>query len=78
MRSMFKKREVRLELLTGIDMLLIVGIIICHAIHRHPKANNKYIKSSDKNKESSCLMYLDKNNLYGCAMSQKLLINLHF
>ena len=37
-------------------MLLMIekGIIggICHAIHRHAKANNKYIKDHDKNKES--------------------------
>ena len=26
---------------------------VCHAIHRHVKANNKYIKNYDKNKESS-------------------------
>ena len=71
------------ELLTDIDMLLMVekgtrgGIY--HAIHRYAKANNKYIQKKkekkDKNKESSYLMYLDANNLYGWEMSQKLLLD---
>ena len=56
MASSFKKNEVTLELLTDIDMLLMVkkGIRggICHAIHRYAKANNKYMKDYDKNKES--------------------------
>ena len=38
---------------------------ICHAIHRHAKANNKYMKNYDKNKKSSYIPYLDANNLYG-------------
>ena len=48
---------------------------ICHAIHRHAKANNKYMKNYDKNEESSCIQYLDASNLYGWAMSQKLRVN---
>ena len=44
---------------------------ICHAIHRYAKANNKHMTNYDKNVESSCLIYLDGNNLYGWAMSQK-------
>ena len=73
---MFKKTEIKLELLTDVNRLLIVqkGIRggVCYAIHRYAEANNKYVKNYGKNKESSCLMYLDTNNLYGWVMSQKL------
>ena len=48
---------------------------ICHAIHRYAKADNKYMKNYDKNKESSYLMCVDANNLYEWAMSQKLPVN---
>ena len=48
---------------------------ICHSIHRHAKANNKYMKNYDKNEESSSIQYLHMNNLYGWAMSQKLPVN---
>ena len=75
----FKKIVIKLELLTDVDMLLIVakGIKggICHSVHKYAKANNKYMKNDDKNKESSYVQYLDANNLYGWAMSQKLSIN---
>ena len=56
-QAALKKTEVKLELLTDIDMLLLIekGIRggICHAIHEYKKANNKYMKDFDKNKESS-------------------------
>ena len=29
----------------------------CHSIYRYGKANNKYMKGDDKNKESSYLQY---------------------
>ena len=71
-----KKTEVELELLTNIEMLMMIekGIRdgICHAIHRYTKANNKYMKNYDKNVISSYLMYLDAKGLYGWEMSQKL------
>ena len=41
---------------------------ICHSIHRHAKANNKYMKNI-------YIQYLDANNLYDWAMSQKLPVN---
>ena len=78
-QACLKKTSIKLELLTDYDMLLMVeeGIRggICHSIHRHAKANNKYMENYDENKESSYIQYLDANNLYGWAMSQKLPVN---
>ena len=48
---------------------------LCQTIHRYAKANNKQMNNYDKSIESSSLMYLDANNLYGWAMSQKLPVN---
>ena len=78
-QACLKKTGVELELLTDYDMLLMIeeGIRggICHAVHRHAKANNKYMNNYDKGKESSYIQNLDANNLYGAAMSEKLPIN---
>ena len=73
-QACLKKTEVKLELLTDVDMLLIVekGIRgrISHAIHRYVKANNKCMNDYNKDEEESFLENLDSNNLYGWAMSE--------
>ena len=38
---------------------------ICHTSHWYTKANNKYMKDHDRNKESPDLKCWDVNNLYG-------------
>ena len=45
---------------------------MCQAVYKYAKANNKYMKNYDKSIKSSYIEYLDANNLYGWAMSQKL------
>ena len=78
-QACLKKRGVKLELTEVYDMILLIekGITggICQATHRYAKVNNKYIKNYNENIESSYIEYLDANNLYGWAMSQKLPVN---
>ena len=78
-QACLKKTKVELELLTNIDMLLMVekGIRggICEAIHRYAKANNKYMKNFVKSIESSFIEYLDAKKLYGWAIFQRFPVN---
>ena len=66
----------KLDLLTDIDMLLIIENCIrggiCHSIYRYAKANNKYMEDYNKNKESPYIQFCDVNNLYGYS---KLTVN---
>ena len=77
-KACLKKTNVELELLTDYDMLLMVeeGIRggICHAMQLYAEAHNKYMKDYDRKKKSSYIQYLDANNLYGKAMTEKLLV----
>ena len=54
MASSFKMAKRKLDLLTHIDMLLMVEKCIrggmCHSIYQCAKADNKYMKDYDKNK----------------------------
>ena len=78
-QACLKEKKVELELLTNIDMLLMVEKATrggtCQATHSYAKANNKYMKNYDKNNESLYIEYLDANNLYGWSMYQKLPVN---
>ena len=76
-KACLRKTQVRLELLTDPNMLLMFehGIRggITQAVHCYASANNPYMESLyDPEKESSYLQYLDANNLYGWAVSQSL------
>ena len=75
----FKKDKSKLDLLTDIDMLLMLEKCItggiCNSIYQYANANNKYMKDYDKNRESSTIQYWDVNNLYGWAVSQTLPVN---
>ena len=59
-----KKAKVKLDLLTDIDMLLMVEVGMrggtCHSIYRYAKANSKYMKNYDK-----------KNNVISSILGSK-------
>ena len=72
-----KMTEVKLELLSDVDMLLMIekGIRggVSMVSKRFAKANDKYMgKKFNREKVSRFIQYLDANNLYGLAMSMKL------
>jgi len=71
-----KISNVNLELITDVDHYLMIekgkrgGISMIS--NRYAKANNKYCKDYDKNKETNYIIDLDANNLYGWGMCQYL------
>ena len=72
-----KVTEVKLELLSDIDMLHMVekGIrgVVSMISTRYGKANNKYMGDKfDASEPSKYITYLDANNLYGWAISKLL------
>ena len=74
--AMVKMIGIELETTGDIDVHLFIenGMRagISYIAKRHSKANNKYTKNYDNDKESVFTMYLDANNLHGWAMTQYL------
>ena len=74
--SMLKYTGVELDLLDDPDMYLMVESGIRGGVSmitkKFAQANNPYVDDYDPAKPINYLMYLDANNLYGWAMSQKL------
>ena len=70
---MLKMTGVKLEKIldTGMHLCIEKGLRgqISYIIKRCSEANNKDIKNYDPTKLSGFIEYLDKNNLYGWAMS---------
>ena len=75
--AMLKKTDVRLELLSDPDMILMFEKCIRGGIsmisNRYGKANNPYMREAyDPEQPTKYIIYLDANNLYGWAMSKPL------
>ena len=74
--AMLKITDIKLELMTDVDMFQFIEkgmrgrISYIRVANRYGKANNKYMKTYDKETPSKYIIYLDANNLYGWAMSQ--------
>ena len=74
--ALLRMTKINLDLISDTDQQLFIekGMRggISTITHRHAEANNKYMKNYNPEVESSYIMYLDANNLYGWAMSQSL------
>ena len=75
--AMLLKTGVEIDPLTDKDMYEMIekGLRggMCQVSHKQAMANNKYMNDDyDITKPSNYINYLDANNLYGLAMSQKL------
>ena len=67
--AMLKRTKIELDLISDIDMHLLIekGMRggISYIAKRHSKTNNKYMQSYDAKKPGKFVTYLDANNLYG-------------
>ena len=74
--AMLKMTGIKLEKISDNNMYLFIekgtrgGI--SYIAKRYAKANNKYMNDYDPEKPSTFITYLDKNNLYGWAISKYL------
>lgn len=75
-QAMMKETKCELQLLTDIDMVLMIedGVRggLTSSVTRYVKANNKHLPDFNPNEESVYIGYFDSNNLYGLGMSQPL------
>ena len=69
---MLKMTGIELEKISDKYLFIEKGLRggISYIAKRYAKANNKCMSGYDPNKPSTFITYLDKNNLYGCAMSE--------
>ena len=71
---MLKMTGIELEKISDINNYLCIekgtrgGV--SYIAKRYAKANNKYMNDYNSEEPSTFITYLDKNNLYGCTMSE--------
>ena len=74
--AMLKLTQVRLQLIDDPDIYLMIESGLRGGVSmitkKHATANNPLVEGYDDSKPTNYLMYLEANNLYGWAMSQKL------
>ena len=74
--AMLKMTKIELEKINDPDKYMVFEQGIrggtSYVNKRFSEANNKYCPNYDKEKPEKYIIYLDMNNLYGCAMSQYL------
>ena len=67
-----KMTGIELELISDVDMYLMIGKGLRGISHRKAEVNNKYMNSYDPEKPLKYIIYLDANSLYSWSMIQYL------